>query len=136
MGEHREMIQGVSSGGRVGVVAVTALRYAQSDGGDIIVPIRPAEAVYASFRHIQTRPDSRLQDGIPLYKLRILDTLIDHLVRSGAAHNAGERPGVSADSIDQLIAAMSNTLGKGSGGDAPYRAGFLPEPGAFVDLAA
>jgi hypothetical protein len=139
------MVQAVSAGGHVGVVAMTALRYAQSDGGDVIVPVRPADALSASFRHIRTRPDTRLEDGIPLYKLRILDMLIDHLARSGtAAGAAGEgpirntalRPQVSAGSVDQLLAAMSSSLRKGSGAGASYRAAFLPEPGAFVDLAA
>jgi hypothetical protein len=46
------MVEGVTSGGRVGVVAIAALRYAQSDGQDIILPVRPSQAVYANFRHI------------------------------------------------------------------------------------
>ena len=57
------MIQGVTSGGQVGVAAITALRYAQSDGPDMVMPVRPAELIQANFRHIQVRPDSRLEDG-------------------------------------------------------------------------
>jgi len=132
------MIQGVTSGGHIGVAAITALRYAQSDGRDIVMPVRPAELIQANFRHIQVRPDSRLDEGVPLYKLKILDTLIDSLSRdSGTAARTGplNRPGAGA-SIDNIITRMASELRQGTGRDNSYRARFLPEPGAFVDLLA
>jgi len=167
------MVAGVNAGGHVGVVSMTALRYAQADAGDVVMPVRPSQAVYANFKHIQVRPDSRLDDGVPLYKLKILDTLIDHL--------SAKRPpaAVDAGSIDSTIIEMSrsmraagggfsaagggfsaagggfgaagggfsaagggfggaaNGIGAADGGPgASYRAGFLPPPGAFVDLMA
>ena len=133
------MIQGVTSGGHVGVAAITALRYAQSDGADIVMPVRPAELIQANFRHIQVRPDSRLDDGVPLYKLKILDTLIDHLSRdTGGAAQAGPvtRQGAHSGSIDTLITRMASELRQGAAPENSYRARFLPEPGAFVDLLA
>ena len=135
------MIQGVTSGGHVGVAAIAALRYAQSDGRDIIMPVRPAELIQANFRHIQLQPDSRLDDGVPLYKLKILDTLIDSFSRDSAATASvqGSRParaGVGAASIDDLIMQMTNEARLSSGRENSYRARFLPAPGAFVDLLA
>ncbi len=135
------MIQGVTSGGHVGVAAITALRYAQSDGRDVVMPVRPAEVIHANFRHIQVRPDSRLDDGVPLYKLKILDTLIDSLSReSGGAAPVQERkvtqPGGGGAGIDTLIMRMASELRQGSAQASSYRARFLPEPGAFVDLLA
>jgi hypothetical protein len=141
------MMQGVSSGGNVGVVAVTAMRYAQMDGQAVILPVRPAQMINASFKHIQMLPDSRLENGIPLYKLKILDTLIDQLSRKDvpAADAAGVKTtgeeslrtaalsASDAGSIDTLISSLSASL-RGPG--FSYRAGFLPEPGAFVDLLA
>ena len=98
------MVQGVGSGSQVGVVAVAALRYAQSGGPNVILPVRPADLLYANFRHIQVRPDTRLEDGIPLYKLKILDTLIDSFSRvageAGATEGAGpaaEQPGAGGN---------------------------------------
>jgi hypothetical protein len=113
------MISGVSSGGHIGVAAITALRYAQSDGQDVVMPVRPAEQIYANFRHIQVRPDSRLEDGVPLYKLKILDALIDSLSRTDASRGKDAAHG-----------------SRGFGLAALYRPGFLPEPGTFVDLVA
>ncbi|MGO9309459.1 MAG: hypothetical protein ACLQDL_10605 [Spirochaetia bacterium] len=121
---------GVTANTHVGVVSMTALRYAQADAGDVIVPVRPAQLIYANFKHIQVQPDSRLQDGVPLYKLKILDTLIDNLAQKNPAPRADSR------SIDGVIAEMSRVF-RGPGGSAhAYRAGFLPAPGAFVDLLA
>jgi len=122
------------------MVALTAVRYAQADAPGVIMPVRRAQMVYAQFAHIQVQPDSRLQDGVPLYKLQILDTLIDKMSRSarapGAAQpgTAGARP--APTSIDAVIAGLSNELRSGGGAAASYRAAFLPAPGAFVDLVA
>ena len=129
---------GVSAGGRVGVASMTALRYAQPDGGEVVMPVRPAQLIYANFKHIQVVPESRLQDGVPLYKLKILDTLIDQLSPKRAV------PAITAGSIDGIIGEMSRgvprdvmTPGAASRGTAAaYRAGFLPPPGAFVNLVA
>jgi hypothetical protein len=131
------MIQGVSSGGQVGIVAITAMRYAQSDGGTVVVPVRPAQMINASFKHIQMRPDSRLQDGVPLYKLKILDSLIDHMAKA-TPNGAGlvGKSGVDAVTIDGLIATMSGSARAEAGTAAAYRAGFFLEPGALVDLVA
>ena len=132
------MVEGVTAGGQVGLVALTAVRYAQPDAPGVVMPVRRAQMVYASFKHIQVCPDSSLKDGVPLYKLRILDTLIDQLSRAGAAGGERGRSGMRAEgaSIDGLITGMAKLLlPAGTAGDA-YLPGFLPEPGAFVDLAA
>ncbi len=129
------VIQGVSNSGQVGLVALTAVRYAQADAPGIIVPVRRAQMIYAQFAHIQVQPDSRLQDGVPLYKLQILDTLIDQMSRATGATRAGAgHPAPS--SIDATITGLSNELRSAGGPTAGYRAAFLPPPGAFVDLVA
>jgi hypothetical protein len=117
---------GVTAGGHVGVVSLTALRFAQADGGEVIMPVRPAQMVYANFKHIQVLPESRLKDGVPLYKLKILDILIDQL--------SPKRPVASVDagSIDLIIGEMSGRLRRREA----YLGGFLPAPGAFVNLVA
>ena len=154
------MVAGVSSAGNVGVVAITALRYAQSDGMSVVMPVRPIQQVLASFRHIQLRPDSRLEQGIPMYKLRILDSLIDHLSRGGAAGTAAvgaasrggaagavrsavegaapaaRRTALTVADIDSAIESFFAANRAGSTGAVAYRSSRLPEPGAVVDLVA
>jgi hypothetical protein len=118
------MVAGATAGSHVGVISLAAVRYAQPGSGSPVMPVRPAELIYANFHHIRVQPDTRLQDGVPIYKLKILDSLIDHL--------SARRPGagVDAGSIDSVIIEMSKGL-RGA-----YREGFLPAPGAFVDLVA
>jgi len=133
------MVQGIAAGDHIGIVSIAALRYAQKDGTSLVVPVRPAQVVHASFRHIQVLPDSRLRDGIPLYKLKLLDTLIGELSRhgaegSGAVGSGAAALGTDAKSVDLLIDGMSKELRQGATGG--YRTGFLPPPGAFVDLVA
>jgi hypothetical protein len=141
------MVQAVSGSGGIGVEAMTALRYARMGSQSVVMPVRPAQMITASFKHIQLVPDSRLRDGIPLYKLKILDSLIDQFSRQeaggigaaaqpGGLQSAARAQSVSAHgSVDEMITAMSGAL-KGSGAAAAYRPGLLPVPGAFVDLLA
>jgi hypothetical protein len=141
------MVQGITGQGQIGVVAISALRAVQSDGQSVVVPVRPSQAVYANFSHIRVRPDWSLQDGIPLYKLRILDTLMERYSRTGTAGRTGEPAGgaglaaLSASGqgrkdIDSLINSLSQKLRVSAGDSFSYRAGFLPEPGTFLDLVA
>jgi hypothetical protein len=127
------MIQGVTSGGQVGMVAMTALRYAQTDGAQIVLPVRPSDAIHANFRHINVLPDATLQDGVPLYKLRILDSLIDQLSRTSGGR--GQTAG-GTENVDSMLESMSRELRAAGTQTAPYRAGFFFEPGAFIDLVA
>jgi len=132
------MVAGVTSGGHVGIVSMAALRYAQADAGNVVIPVRPAQIVHANFKHIQALPEWRLQDGVPLYKLRILDALIDQFSPKGRV------PPVDSESIDLTIGEMTRTLrGNGMtpstsshGMAEAYRARFLPAAGAFVNLLA
>jgi hypothetical protein len=136
------MVQGVTTGGQVGMVVLTAVRYAQADAPGVVMPVRRAQMVYASFKHIQVQPDSRLQDGVPLYKLRILDMLIDQMSRKADSgiitSERRDKPPLRPDaaSIDALITGMSSDLRTAGNSRGAYRAGFFLEPGAFVDLVA
>jgi hypothetical protein len=128
------MIQAVSGGGSIGLEAVAALRYARMDGKAVIMPVRPAQMITASFKHIQMLPDSTLRDGVPLYKLKILDALIDRFSRAGGqGADAAAVSTQGAGGVDALITSMAGAL---RGSSAAYRPGLLPVPGAFVDLLA
>jgi hypothetical protein len=145
------MVQGVTPSATVGIAQVIAVRSAQLDNQGVVMPVRPAQAIYANFRHIQLLPDSRLKDGVPLYKLRILDSLIERMYATGTQGGAGDVPSAAGTNanvprdegvVDRLIGDLSRGLraagqaaSRGSG-TSSYRAGFLPLPGAFVDLVA
>ncbi len=131
------MVQGVTAGGTSGGLDDGRCATRRRTRRDVVMPVRPAQIVYANFKHIQVRPDSRLQDGVPLYKLRILDTLIDQLSPKSESGHGGSVDGSRQASIDSvMITEMSSELRPAGGSDGAYRAGFLPAPGAFVDLVA
>ena len=157
VGSVLRMADGISATSTAGIGSIVAVRGARDDATGIVMPVRPAQAIFASFRHIQVLPDSRLQDGVPLYKLRILDALMDRAAAgtqtgsSAAAASGGSRagwdglggpsPSRTESSVDALIVDLSQKLratdGRaGAQSPAGYRAGFLPLPGAFVDLVA
>ncbi|MGC9312688.1 MAG: hypothetical protein ACP5IA_08330 [Sediminispirochaetaceae bacterium] len=52
---------------------------ARYNGGRISFPVKPSQAIYARFEHVQGFPSSE-GNGISLYKLRSIDNLIDRLV--------------------------------------------------------
>jgi hypothetical protein len=142
------MVQGVTPSTTIGLAKVIAVRSARLDDQGVVMPVRPAQAIYANFRHIQLLPDSRLQDGVPLYKLQILDSLIERMSPAQGGAFQGEPAGTKAivprdeGGVDRLIGDLSQSL-RAAGqaatrgtGSSSYLAGFLPLPGAFVDLVA
>jgi hypothetical protein len=127
------MMEGVGSIRNIGAAAIGALAFAGSGSSRISLPVRPAFAVYASFKHIRAIPDAGLKDGIPMYKLAILDNLIERL--SGSAPAAlGARSEVNARTIDHLITGLAAELR--SRNAAGFRGGMLPDMGLVVDLVA
>lgn len=123
------MSEGVSA---VASMAVTALPSVQSAGRKLSFRMQPSLAVYASFKHIQVIPDSALKDGIPLYKLTLLDRLIERL--SGAPGAAAMEGGkVTAQTVDKVIEDLRARL---RGSSASYQAGLMPGTGLVVDMVA
>ncbi len=123
---------------QVGVQSMAALRYPGADGYDVVVPVRPARAVHASFRHIEVLPDIRVQDGIPLYKLQILDALLEYYSAPARRDFPSEQAPAADGTREATANILVNGLSRGTRSPAPgsYRAGLLPLPGALVDLVA
>jgi hypothetical protein len=103
--------------------------------GRIAVPVVPFQSVYAHFEHIRGVPSP--EGGISLFKLRVLDKLIDRLLadrqpiplRKEISHL---RPGDAEAMIAQLGGQLARRLA--SLGGLP--GGFAPETGMLVDLVA
>jgi hypothetical protein len=76
------------------------IRVRSLGGGELEVPVAPAQSAYARFEHLRAVPSP--QGGISLFKLRVLDKLIDRLLaesqslpalRSYARLTVGYEPG-------------------------------------------
>ena len=108
------MVAGIpSTTARLPVATIWDIR---PDGAELLVPVRPAQAVHASFRHLRLLPVPGLENGVPLSRLSQLDSLIENALQVNNAARAD--------------AGTSRTVA------AAYRAGRLPLPGAFLDLVA
>lgn len=93
------MVNGVSS---VRTMIIPNLIRLNGGAAKISVPVRPYQSLYANFKHITTIPTKNDETGIPVFKLRILDNLIEKLV--GKKVNRSDYIKLTAENIDTAIA--------------------------------
>ena len=117
------------------VFFLNIIRIQNMQGGRITAPVNPAHAVYARFKHIQGVP---AQDGsAPIFRLRILDNLIDRLLRyREEAPGLEELRELNPESIDPLISKLQSRLRSHLLHFPPSFGGNYPETGMLIDLIA
>jgi hypothetical protein len=127
------MIQNVSSTKPGFFLDVIRLHNLQ--GGRIAVPVKPAHVVYARFKHIQGVPSQ--DGGAPLFRLRVLDNLIDRLLRYHERVPTPEQlRDLDAEAIDRLISRLQGRL---HAQVLQFPSSFgenFPETGMLIDLIA
>ena len=127
------MIQNVSS--TEPGLFLNVIRIQNMNGGRITVPVNPAHAVYARFKHIQGVPSQ--SGGAPLFRLRVLDNLIDRLLRyAEQVPSAEQLRELTADGIDPLISRLENRLRSRLLQFPSSFGGNYPETGMLIDLSA
>jgi hypothetical protein len=143
--EGKEVIQGVSAAQPGFTINLIRAQNLQGLQGRVSVPVRAAQAIYARFEHLQAVPAA--EGGQSIFKLRVLDVLIDSLLRSGERLAPLPEDGRSdAAGLDQLIHLLEGRLHERvrslpSFFSSGYRAGpasgaAAAETGMLVDLAA
>jgi hypothetical protein len=111
------------------------IRIQNMQGGRITAPVNPAHAVYARFKHIQGIPAK--DGGAPMFRLRVLDNLIDRLLRYRE-----EVPGLeklaelNPESVDPLINELQSRLRSHLLQFPSSFGGNYPETGMLIDLVA
>jgi hypothetical protein len=115
--------------------AIPALSLPPDGRGKLLLPGRPAHALFAAFKHIHLIPDWSLEQGIPLYKLAILDNLIERLAAANGGRSSRTEP-ASPNTIDSVIAGLAGRLRAQAASTPSYLAGNLPDTGLVVDLVA
>jgi hypothetical protein len=111
------------------------IRIQNRQNGRITAPVHPTQAVYARFKHILGVPSPN--GGTPLFRLRILDNLIDRLLRYSEAVPSEEILGnLDAEGIDPLIARLQNQLRSHLLQFPSSFGGTFPETGMLIDLIA
>jgi hypothetical protein len=114
---------------------LNVIRIQNMQDGRITVPVNPAHVVYARFKHVLGVPSN--DGGTPLFRLRVLDNLIDRLLRySEQVPSEQQLRALDAEDIDPLISRLQNQLRShllqfpSSFGDT------FPETGMLIDLIA
>jgi len=77
-----------------------------SAGGRTYIPVDPRQFMYTQFEHVAGVPAAKGQTGISVDRLKILNTLIDHLVSMKQKNVMPKLEGdtkLSNDQIDTLI---------------------------------
>jgi len=104
--------------------------------GALAVPVEPVYTLESQFEHVQGVPTRGA--GVPLFKLRVLDNLIDRLLSLREDVPARLRletlPG--GEEIEPLITALEERLRSRVLQHGPAFGGQFPETGMLVDLAA
>lgn len=114
-----------------------------TSSGSLFVPVKPSAVIYSQLDYVHGTAAKNGQNGVPINKVRILNTLINQLVsmkQKSAASSEEEIAGLSEEQKDALIkeyqqqikSAMTNTAQPASYGFA----GLMPEAGAVVSVNA
>jgi len=110
------------------------LRVQNLRGGDLEVPVAPAQSAFARFEHLRAVPSP--QGGVSLFKLRVLDKLIDRLLAEGqSVPGAARLAGLESGQAQTMIGELGGRLRKRLESLAALPA-FNPETGMLLQLLA
>src|SRR5574344_46021 len=110
--------------------------------GALYLPVNPSAVIYAQFDHVRGIAAGNGENGVPINRIKILNTLIDQLVRMKS------KPAVSKEAVgsltnkqmDSLIIMyqkqIKNTVAQAAKPRTYGLAGLLPEPGAVFNIKA
>jgi hypothetical protein len=112
---------------------------ASSHGSRATVPVAPANFIYAQFKHVSGVPAPKGTNGIAVTKIKILDTLIEHL--SQARRNTALKPEfdstkLSDKQIDFFIQKLQADIELASSANIPYAPNPQVAAGTFVQMKA
>ena len=127
------MIQNVSAA-KPGVF-LNIIRIQNMEASRITVPVNPAYAVYARFKHVLGVPSHT--GGTPLFRLQVLDNLIDRLLRySEQVPSRESLQNMDSQGIEGLISRLQNQLHSHLLQLPSSFGGAFPETGMLIDLIA
>jgi len=105
----------------------------QAGRGQLVVPVASSSSLYANYEHIRGEPVP--EGGVPLFRLRVLDRLIDRLLAEGEPVPP-VRPGLGAGENEALIGELARRLQDRLAARQSLFGGFNPETGMLVNLLA
>lgn len=115
-----------------------------TSSGSLCVPVKPSAVIYSQFDYVHGTATEHGQRGVPINRLRILNTLISQLIsmKQKPALSEEEATGLSEEQKDELIKSYQQQIktaiaASSAQGQATYGlAGLMPEAGAVVSVSA
>lgn len=108
--------------------------------GKLYVPVKPSQVVYSQFEHVSGIATRKDQSGIPVTKIKILNTLIDHLVNIKTNTPRPELPSEMTETqVDALIKDYQDKIqtAVNSAKMTPFGlTGLTPPSGTVVNMVA
>jgi hypothetical protein len=102
--------------------------------GKVAVPVQRNHMLYAHFKHITGIPANKNVSGVPVYKLRILDNLIERLV--GHKVDSTRFLQITEENIDMIIEQVKNEVRSRETTFPSSGAHFPPETGIVINTFA
>jgi len=112
--------------------------FVKGASGTLSVPVKPSNVIYSQLSYIHGTAADSGQNGVPLNKIRILNTLIEQLVTMKSKPNVSysdvlELNDNQKDALIQTIQKeISTTIAQSTYG----LAGLMPEAGALFSINA
>lgn len=125
--------------GPLGTMSYT-LMTSVSTGSRTFVPVKPSMFGYSQFQYVAGYPAPNGQEGVSIDKVKILNTLIEHLVsmkQKNIPQQIAVNKNTSDDQIDALIKQYQNQIRTvaAEAENMPYKPA-LPQSGAVFNLVA
>ena len=112
----------------------------KSSSGSLYVPVKPSAVIYSQLNYVHGKAASKGQHGVPLNKVRILNTLISQLVnmKSKSGSLKTDITELSEDQKDALIKTyqkeIQTAVAQSNMAGTYGMAGVMPEPGALFSI--
>jgi len=125
--------------GSLGTMSDTIMPLASS-GTRTYVPVKPSQFMYSQFQYVSGYPAPNGQEGVSIDKIKILNTLIDHLVnmkQKNIQPKISEQGQISDKQIDALIDQYQKQIQTvtATAQTLDYKPP-MPQTGVIVDLVA
>lgn len=117
----------------------SAYAHNSSVGSKLYVPVSSSSLLYSHFDHVQGFAARNGQNGVSISKLRILNTLIDHLSSIKSGSTKPNLKSTSPEEIDNLIKNYQTEISQAvkAAETTPYiLAGNKPEAGVLFSVNA
>jgi pyruvate/2-oxoglutarate/acetoin dehydrogenase E1 component len=110
---------------------------ASSRGSRATVPVSQADFIYSQFKHVSGVPAPKGTNGVAVSKIKILDTLIEHLSqsrRSSAQKSDIDPTKISEKQLDFFIQNLQKDIQRISASNIPYAPNPQVAAGTFVQV--